>query len=259
MRVIRRRPCSAYVDLPRSFGNLGCILSDDRFFAEILIYKRMLARIHTFANRRDAGVELGRAVCELRPQPPVIVLGLPRGGVPVAYEVAQALGAPLDVMVVRKVGMPGQPELAIGAVASGDITVRDPPAAVPGIPDQAFEQIAAHERTELKRREHAYRAGLPPLDLKGKSVILVDDGIATGATMLAALRAARKAHAATVIVAAPVASEEAAAALEAEADATVILMTPRQLLAIGQWYEEFDQLEDEDVRALLEQARSPAT
>jgi putative phosphoribosyl transferase len=219
----------------------------------------MLTRIHTFADRREAGVELAHAVCELRPQPPVIVLGLPRGGVPVAYEVARALGAPLDVMVVRKVGMPGQPELAIGAVASGGITVRDPPAAVPGIPDQAFERIAEHERTELKRREHAYRAGLPPLNLNDKSVVLVDDGIATGATMLAALRAARKAHAASVIVAAPVASEEAAAALEAEADATVILMTPRQLLSIGQWYEEFDQLEDEDVRALLEKARCPAT
>lgn len=221
---------------------------------------RMRGRGKTFADRRSAGVELAHAVRELNPKPPIVVLGLPRGGVPVAYEVAQAIGAPLDVLVVRKVGMPGQPELAIGAVASGGITVRDPPAAMIGIPDQAFEEIAARERIELERREHAYRAGLPPLDLDGKTVVLVDDGIATGATMLAALRAARQAHAASVIVAAPVASEDACAALEREADRTVILMTPRLLLSIGQWYEDFGQVEDAQVRTLLERPQAlPST
>jgi predicted phosphoribosyltransferase len=175
--------------------------------------------------------------------------------VPVAYEVAQALNAPLDVMIVRKVGMPSQPELAIGAVASGGITVRDPPAAVLGITDDAFEKLAAYERAEVERREQTYRAGLPPLNLAGQCAILVDDGIATGATMLAALRAARKAGAASVAVAVPVASSEAAAALKAEADVAVILMIPRFLFAIGQFYDDFSQLTDEEVKSLLETAR----
>jgi putative phosphoribosyl transferase len=218
----------------------------------------MLTDARTFDDRRSAGIELGRAVSDLRPQPRAIVLGLPRGGVPVAYEVAKALGAPLDVMIVRKVGMPTQPELAIGAVASGGITVRDPPAAVLGITDDRFEQLAQVERTELERRECAYRGGRPPLELEGKCVVLVDDGIATGATMLAALLAARKARAASVIVAAPVASVQAAASLETEADATVILTTPRNLFAIGQFYRDFAQLTDEDVREVLERAQRAA-
>jgi putative phosphoribosyl transferase len=201
-------------------------------------------------------VELGRAIARIEPKTPRIVLGLPRGGVPVAYEVAVAIHAPLDVMIVRKVGMPTQPELAIGAVASGGITVRDPPAAVLGITDEAFERLAAYERTEVERREQTYRAGLPPLRLDGQCAILVDDGIATGATMLAALRAARKAGAASVVVAVPVASTEAAASLKAEADVAVILMIPRFLLAIGQFYDDFSQLTDEEVKSLLETART---
>jgi putative phosphoribosyl transferase len=213
------------------------------------------ANNQSYANRRAAGAELGRAVARAAPQVPRIVLGLPRGGVPVAYEVAQALHAPLDVMIVRKVGMPTQPELAIGAVASGGITVRDPPAAVLGITDEAFERLATHERAEVERREQDFRAGLPPLNLAGQCAILVDDGIATGATMLAALRAARKAGAASVVVAVPVASSEAAASLKAEADSTVILMIPRFLLAIGQFYDDFSQSTDEEVKTLLEMAR----
>jgi len=159
---------------------------------------------------------------------------------------------------VRKVGMPTQPELAIGAVASGGITVRDPPAAVLGITDDRFEQLAQVERAELERRERSYRGGLPPLELEGKCVVLVDDGIATGATMLAALLAARKARAASVIVAAPVASVQAAASMDAEADQTVILTTPRNLYAIGQFYRNFEQLADEDVRELLARAQRAA-
>lgn len=178
------------------------------------------------------------------------MLGLPRGGVPVAYEVAQLLKAPWDVMLVRKIGMPGQPELAIGAIASGNICVHEQ-RFEKLIPAETFERLAKEQQHELERRERVYRANRPPLELKGKTVILVDDGIATGSTMLAAARAARKAHAATIIVAAPVASREAADLLRAEADSVVILQTPETLFAIGEWYQHFEQLEDEDVTRLL--------
>jgi predicted phosphoribosyltransferase len=186
----------------------------------------------------------------------VIVLGLPRGGVPVAYEVAQALGAPLDVLIVRKVGMPGQPELAVGAVATGDIQLRDPRFDAElermGMP---FSELAATAQVELQRRERAYRADAAPLDLRGWAVVLVDDGLATGSTMLAAVRAARKAGAASVVVAAPVASDDAVALVGAEADEMVILNVPRDLTSVGMWYENFAQVEDSKVRALLERAR----
>ena len=209
-----------------------------------------------YADRQEAGVELARAVAKRTLREPVVVLGLARGGVPVAQKVAETLHAPLDVMIVRKVGMPGQPELAIGAVASGDIVVRERHTssylAERGI---NFEQLAERERTEVDRRERSYRAGLPPLDLKGKTAILVDDGLATGSTMLAALRAARKAGAASVVVAAPVASREAHALVRPEADEVVILQTPQFLHAIGEWYTRFGQVEDAEVRSLLEAGR----
>jgi predicted phosphoribosyltransferase len=206
-----------------------------------------------FANRFAAGSALGRAVAAHKWPHPVLVLGLPRGGVPVAYEVAKALAAPLDLMIVRKIGMPGQPEYAIGAVALGDVTVRD--RAGLATSDEEFERLATRERAELRRREQAYRRGAPPLDLGGKTVILVDDGIATGATMLAAVRATRRAGAAKVIVATPVASVEAAATLREEADEVVCLQRPAFFMSIGEWYEEFDQLEDAEVCAILEAAR----
>jgi putative phosphoribosyl transferase len=188
-----------------------------------------------------------------RLNPPVLVLALPRGGVPVAYEIARALAAPLDVMLVRKVGMPGQPELAIGALASGDIVVheRSIEHEFPGIAAD-FERIAARERRELLRREQVYRAGLGPLALQGRTVVLVDDGLATGSTMLAAVRAARAGGAERVAVAAPVASPQAAKLVGAEADLLIILQVPAMLLAIGQWYERFEQLEDAEVCRLLE-------
>lgn len=211
---------------------------------------------HIFADRKAAGVELARAVKKCNLLPPLLVLGLPRGGVPVAYEVARALEAPLDVMVVRKIGMPGQPELAIGAIATGNIVVRDPQVpsqlAALGLP---FEELVNQARLELERREHAYRADLPPLDLRDKTVILVDDGLATGATMVAALRAARKVGTKRVIAAAPVASHEAMALTRREADECVFLQTPALLVSISQWYEHFEQLEDSEVRTLLERAR----
>ena len=203
-----------------------------------------------FPDRATAGVALG---CELQRRslkPPLLVLGLPRGGVPVAYEVAQILKAPVDVMLVRKIGMPGWPELAIGAIASGNILVHTPP--LEGeIPAEAFDRLVEEQRRELERRERNYRGDRPPLDLKGKTVILVDDGLATGSTMLAAVRAARKAEAAAIVVAAPVASREAAELLRTEADSVVILQTPEMLFAIGGWYQHFEQLEDDEVTALL--------
>jgi predicted phosphoribosyltransferase len=205
-----------------------------------------------FADRRAAGRQLAAAVARLRLQAPVVVLGLPRGGVPVAVEVAQVLRAPLDVMLVRKVGMPGQPELALGAVATGAVTVREPldyGGLEPGT--QEFAALAERERRELVRREQLYRAGRPPLELAGKTVVLVDDGLATGATMLAAVRAARKAGAATVVAAAPVASDEAAARIGAECEQLVILEIPSSLHAIGEWYLDFGQVEDSEVCELL--------
>jgi putative phosphoribosyl transferase len=171
--------------------------------------------------------------------------------VPVAFEVARALRAPLDVMVVRKVGMPGQPELAIGAIASGGIVVRDPDT-LRYLPEGAdFEPLAARERIELERREHAFRGGRAPLALQGRSVILVDDGLATGSTMLAAVRAGRQAGATAVIAAAPVASHEAVALLTPECDAVEFLLVPPALYAIGQWYEDFTQTPDGEVKRLL--------
>ena len=214
----------------------------------------LTARI--FADRAAAGAALAGEMQQRPLRAPVLVLALPRGGVPVAYEVARVLDAPLDVMLVRKVGMPGQPELAIGAVASGDIVVRDPTIEqeVPGIAE-AFDRIAAGERRELLRREQVYRAGLAPLALEGKTVVLVDDGLATGSTMLAAVRAARAGRAATIVVAAPVASPQAVDLLAPEADAIVILQIPALLFAIGEWYERFEQLEDDEVCRLLERHR----
>ena len=211
----------------------------------------LTARI--FPDRAAAGAALAREMQQRSLQKPVLVLGLPRGGVPVAYEVARALDAPLDVMLVRKVGMPGQPELAIGAVAAGDIVVRDRTIEqeVPGIAE-AFERIAAEERRELLRRAQVYRPGPALLVLNDRTVVLVDDGLATGSTMLAAVRAARAGGAAAIVVAAPVASAQAAQLLAAEADQLVILQIPAMLFAIGEWYERFEQLEDDEVCRLLE-------
>jgi putative phosphoribosyl transferase len=205
-----------------------------------------------FANRRQAGVALARAMATLPLQAPVLVLGLPRGGVPVAFEVARALRAPLDVLVVRKVGLPGQPEFAIGAIASGDVSVRQPEAEGGFYPDAGrFAALAGSERIELLRREQLYRAGRAALDLHGKTVVLVDDGLATGATMLAAVRAAHQAGAACVVVAAPVGSDEAAALIGPECEQVVILLKPPLLRSVGEWYADFSQVDDEEVRRLL--------
>jgi putative phosphoribosyl transferase len=216
----------------------------------------MALTARVYADRAAAGVALARELQQRKLQAPVLVLALPRGGVPVAYEIARALEAPLDVMLVRKVGVPGQPELAMGAVASGGIVVHDSTLEreYPGIAE-SFERVAAEERRELARRERVYRAGLAPLALLGRTVVLVDDGLATGSTMLAAVRATRAGGATAIVVAAPVASTQAAQLVGAEADELVILQIPVMLFAIGEWYEHFEQLEDEEVCRLLELQR----
>lgn len=213
-----------------------------------------------FADRTQAGIALALELSRRKLHRPLTVLALPRGGVPVAYEVARELYAPLDVLVVRKIGMPGQRELAIGAIASGDVIVHESHIArhLEEL-NVSFEALEAAERKELQRREHAYRGDAPPLDLKGQTAVLVDDGLATGATMLAAVRAARRAGADTVIVAVPVASDTAVSLVGAEADEVIVLEKPPWFFAIGQWYENFDQVPDEEVCRLLALARHSIT
>jgi predicted phosphoribosyltransferase len=187
--------------------------------------------------------------------PPIaIVLGLPRGGVPVAAEVSAALAAPLDVLVVRKVGVPSQPELAMGAVGPGGVVIRNQ--SVLELLDRAeaaeFERIAARERDELRRREQICRGARAPLRLDGRRAILVDDGVATGATLRAAIATARALAAAQVVVATPVAASEARTLLEEAADAVFCLQVPPDFRSVGAWYRSFPQLDDDEVRALLQ-------
>jgi putative phosphoribosyl transferase len=209
-----------------------------------------------FTDRRTAGQELAERLAHYLDQPDVLVLGLPRGGVPVAYEVARFLQAPLDVMVVRKLGAPGQPELAVGAIASGGVTLLNE--AIPAWFRDAsdIERTAAAEHVELERRERIYRGEHAPLDARNRTIILVDDGAATGATMRAAVRAVRKLNAKRVVVALPVASLEAVELLRSEADEVVCLGAPLGFYSVGQWYDEFPQLTDEEVKDLLMRAKS---
>jgi len=209
-----------------------------------------------FSNRSAAGVALGRAVLKYDLRGALVVLGLPRGGVPVAYEVARALGAPLDVMVVRKVGAPGRQELAIGAIAPGGILVREPSSGAGfSCSREEFEALAEREQAELARRERVYRHGLPPLNLTNRTAILVDDGIATGCTMVAAVRAARRAGAGSTFVAVPVASDSGLALVGVEANETLSLKIPANLSAVGEYYDNFEQVTDGQVLQLLAQAR----
>jgi len=181
-----------------------------------------------------------------------VVLGLPRGGVPVAADVAARLGLPLDVFIVRKLGVPGYPELAMGAIATGGVRVMNHAIVRElGIPDDAIDAVAQSEAAELERREAVYRADRAPLDVQGKTVILVDDGLATGATMLAAVRALRARHAGRIVVAVPVGAPETCTMLTEEADEVVCAAAPQPFLAVGHWYQDFAQTSDEEVRALL--------
>ncbi|MBL0418839.1 phosphoribosyltransferase [Ramlibacter sp. AW1] len=208
-------------------------------------------------DRQEAGELLAQELDELRGETDLLVLGLPRGGVPVAAEIARVLHAPLDVFVVRKIGLPSHPEYAIGAIASGGIEVMDAEASALARPDQV-SQVVARETAELRRRELAYRPGLPPLDLHGRRVLLVDDGLATGATMEAAVRAVRQGGARWIGVAAPVASEAAAHRLRPLADRLFMGALPEPFTAVGMWYRDFPQCSDEEVQQQLAQARQSA-
>ena len=206
-----------------------------------------------FANRREAGVELALRLRQYSGRNDVIVLALPRGGVPVAFEVAEALDAPLDVFLVRKLGLPGHPELAIGAIASGGIRVlNDEVLRWYGVPDAAIETVARAEQAELERREQEYRHGRAPVDLQGRAAILIDDGLATGSTMKAAVAAARRPAPARVVVAVPVGPPSSCEEMAEIADETVCARIPQPFSAVGQWYRDFSQTTDEEVRELLE-------
>jgi predicted phosphoribosyltransferase len=210
-----------------------------------------------FRDRVDAGRQLAERFRGLALRGSIVVLGLPRGGVPVAREVAAALRAPLDVCVVRKLGAPFNPELAVGAIAFGGVTVyNESLLAELGLDETDIEGIRQREHAELLRRERAYRGSRPPLELKGKTVILVDDGIATGATMHAAVMATRKLGPKSVIVAVPTSAVESVARLEGVADRVIALAMPEPYFGVGAWYAEFPQLADADVLRCLE-ASSP--
>lgn len=208
-----------------------------------------------YINRSEAARPLAEALQPYAGRSDVLILGLPRGGVPVAYEVAQTLKASLDLMLVRKLGVPGHEELAMGAIATGGIRVlNDDVVEGLGISDADIERIAAREQQELQRRDRVYRGNRPPPDMEGQCVILVDDGLATGATMRSAIAAVRRQNPARLVVAVPVAPLHTVARLREEADEVVCPATPEPFFSIGQWYEDFAPVSDEDVRALLEQA-----
>ena len=203
-------------------------------------------------NRIEAGRRLAAELAPYRGRPGLVVLALPRGGVPVAFEVARALHAPLDVLLVRKLGLPWQPELAIGAIASGGIRVLDTALIEDlGIPGKMIEQIADDEKRTLDQRELLYHNGQPPLELAHGTVIVVDDGIATGSTMRAALQAVRQRQPDHVVVAAPVISVSAYDLLRGDADEVVCLAIPEPFDSVGSWYDQFPQVPDEEVRRLL--------
>jgi predicted phosphoribosyltransferase len=212
-----------------------------------------------FRDRRDAGRLLAARLSDYAHEPDVLVLALPRGGVPVAYEVAQALGAPLDVFLVRKLGLPGHEELAMGAVATGGVRVlNEELVRALDVRPEAIQVVTELELAELARRERAYRDGRPPPDVRGRTVILVDDGLATGATMQAAIEALRRLGPAHIVVAVPTASPVSCEELRSLVDDIVCAITPEPFQAVGLWYEDFTQSTDDEVRELLQRAAEPA-
>ena len=205
-----------------------------------------------FRDRREAGAVLARALAHYGGRDDVLVLGLPRGGVPVAHEVAQALDAPLDVFIVRKLGVPGHRELAMGAIASGGVRVLNSGVVSSlGIPEADIDAIARDETLELERREREYRGTRPPLDVKGRVVILVDDGLATGSTMAAAVKAVAARDPARIVVAVPVGAPQSCSDMEGIADEVVCPSRPPHFAAVGQFYADFGQTTDDEVRELL--------
>ena len=212
-----------------------------------------------YRNRTDAGRELGRLLTGYADRDDVIVLALPRGGVPVGREVAHAIGAPLDIYLVRKLGVPGHPELAMGAIASGGVRVlnRDVVSML-DITDDAIAAVAAQESQELERRDREYRGGRPSPELEGRIAILVDDGLATGATMRAAAAAVRGSDPARVVIAVPVAAAETCEQFRRDpaVDEIVCAQTPAPFQAVGLWYDDFEQVTDAQVRAMLDEERA---
>jgi putative phosphoribosyl transferase len=208
-----------------------------------------------YRNRRDAGRRLAEKLQAYADQPNVIVLALPRGGVPVGFEVARALHEPLDVFLVRKLGVPGHEELAMGAIATGGVRVmnEDVMRMLP-ISRRIVDEVAAAEQQELERRERLYRDGRTAPDVRGRTVILIDDGLATGATMRAAIAALRQLGPARIVVAVPVGASETCAEFQDEADEAICAMAPEPFYAVGYWYADFDPTSDEEVRSLLAQA-----
>jgi putative phosphoribosyl transferase len=206
-----------------------------------------------FEDRKDAGRTLAGELLEYKDRPDVIVLALPRGGVPVAHEVAQALNAPLDIILVRKLGLPGHEELAMGAIASGGVRVlNDEVIQSLSIPQKLIDRVAERERHELERRERAYRGDTPRPELAGKTVILIDDGLATGASMRAAIAGVRAQDPASIIVAVPTAAPETCASFEELADEIICATTPQPFYGVGLWYENFSQTSDDEVQEMLE-------
>ena len=209
-------------------------------------------KLQRFRNRTDAGRQLAEKLAAYANRPDVLVLALPRGGVPVAFELARAFGAPLDVFLVRKLGVPGYEELAMGAVATGGVRVlNDEIVRGLGISEHEIDAVVARELRELSRRDRLYRGDRPPSDVAGRTVILVDDGLATGATMRAAVQALRQQQPGRIVAAVPTASPDTCQVLKAEADDVICAITPEPFFAVGHWYDDFTQTTDDEVRELL--------
>ncbi len=215
----------------------------------------MTSSIHYFADRAEAGKMLAEVLVDYAERTDVLVLALPRGGVPVAYEVAQTLTVPMDLWLVRKLGVPGQEELAMGAIAGNDTCILNRDIiSVLNIDRATIDAVIVKEQAELERRNRLYRQGRSSPDIKGKTIIIIDDGLATGATMRAAIASLRQAGAAKIIAAVPVGAASTCGKVEQDADELVCLYTPEPFYGVGQWYSDFSQTSDESVLALLESA-----
>jgi putative phosphoribosyl transferase len=229
------------------------VLSSDAGEPSLLTERRDMAM--RFKNRTEAGRFLAQRLTAYTNRPDVLVLALPRGGVPVAYEVAAALNVPLDIFLVRKLGVPGHEELAMGAIASGGVCVlNEDVIRYMRIPEQLIERVVAQEQQELERREQAYRDGHSAPNVRDQTVILIDDGLATGSTMRAAAFALKQQRPTGVVVAVPVAAAETCDEFRAEVDEVICAVTPEPFYAVGLWYEDFTQTTDEEVRELLARA-----